>query len=154
MAYSGTVMADMKVSKTQTTAKVSGPKAAKRAQASDTDAFARHLDRVAGAAVAPPAGDTAGISAVSGILAAQELPAESDSDSRRQLARRGEDILARLDEIRLDILSGGIPKSRLENLAKLLRARRQSVDDPHLIEIIKDIELRAEVEIAKFTRRL
>jgi hypothetical protein len=68
------------------------------------------------------------------------------------LAQHGVDILDKLEEIRRDLLAGGIPRERLENLAQTLRARRAHVSDPRLIEIIDEIELRAAVEIAKYGR--
>jgi hypothetical protein len=93
-----------------------------------------------------------GVSALSALLGAQEVDEDGETASRRQLARRGVDILDKLDEIRRDILTGGVPRARLENLAQMLRQRRAHVSDPHLIEIIDEIELRAAVEIAKLTR--
>jgi hypothetical protein len=68
------------------------------------------------------------------------------------LYRRGDDILERLDEIRRDILAGAVSRARLENLSQMLRTRRATIADPKLLEIIREIELRAEVEIAKLTR--
>ena len=66
----------------------------------------------------------------------------------------GTDILDRLDEIRDQILAGAVSKNRLENLAQTLRQRRDKVDDPQLIALIDEIELRAEVELAKLTRTI
>ena len=93
-----------------------------------------------------------GVSALSSILSAQEVDEDGEQSSRRQLAQRGVDILDKLEEIRRDILAGGVPRQRLENLAQSLRQRRANVSDPRLIEIIDEIELRAAVEIAKLTR--
>lgn len=93
-----------------------------------------------------------GVSALSSILSAQEVDEDGEKSSRRQLAQRGTDILDRLEEIRRDILAGGVPRQRLENLAQTLRQRRANVTDPRLIEIMDEIELRAAVEIAKLTR--
>ena len=59
-----------------------------------------------------------------------------------------------LDEIKKDLLIGGIPKERLANLAQSLRMKKQETDDPALISIINDIELRASVELAKYTRNI
>jgi len=44
---------------------------------------------------------------------------------------------------------GAIPKDRLGNLVRLVRARRDGVMDPKLTAILDDIELRAMVELAK-----
>jgi hypothetical protein len=93
-----------------------------------------------------------GVSALSALLGAQEVEEDGERASRRKLAERGADILDKLEEIRRDILAGGVPRERLENLAQMLHQRRAHVTDPRLIEIIDEIELRAAVEIAKLTR--
>ena len=115
--------------------------------------FADHLNKTteSDGEIASTAG-VSGVAAISSILSAQEVVDEGDSAARRQLARRGDDILDRLEEIRRDILSGVVSRQRLENLAQSLRQRRTEVKDPRLIEIIDEIELRAAVEIAKLTR--
>jgi hypothetical protein len=60
-------------------------------------------------------------------------------------------MLDRLDEIRLGLLSGAVSKERLVELSRLARARRADVDDPRLVEVLDEIELRAEVELAKLS---
>ena len=49
---------------------------------------------------------------------------------------------------------GTVSKDRLADLAQQMRQKMQEIDDPKLIEIINEIELRSEVEIAKLTRNL
>ena len=64
----------------------------------------------------------------------------------------GEGVLDRLDQIRHGLLVGAISKNELAELARTLRAGRQRSDDARLNDIIDEVELRAEVEIAKLTR--
>ncbi len=125
----------------------------RRSSSAGGSRFADHLDKTSESdgEIAGTTGVT-GIAAVSSILSAQEVVDDGDDAARRQLARRGDDILDRLEEIRRDILTGGVSRQRLENLAQSLRQRRTDVKDPRLIEIIDEIELRAAVEIAKLTR--
>ena len=66
----------------------------------------------------------------------------------------GDDLLNRLDDLRLAILDGVLSKDKLTELVHNLRQKRQNSDDPKLNEIINEIELRAEVEVAKLTRDL
>ena len=67
--------------------------------------------------------------------------------------QNGEDILDPLKGLRLSLLAGSVPKNKVVGIARLMRAQRQAPDDPRLNKIIDEIELRAEVEIAKLTRR-
>lgn len=85
------------------------------------------------------------------VLALQEVADATDGGA--QARRRGEDLLDRLEEMRLDLLAGAIPRPRLEELARLIRARREGTGDPRLAAILDDIELRAAVELAKLAPR-
>ena len=61
------------------------------------------------------------------------------------------DILDRLDEIRHGLLSGSLSLAQVTGLANLVRSRRATIADPRLRDVLDEIELRAEVEIAKLT---
>ena len=54
-----------------------------------------------------------------------------------------------LEDIRRDLLAGGIPMHRLTELKRQISVQKQFVSDPRLNELIEDIELRAAVELAK-----
>ena len=58
-------------------------------------------------------------------------------------------LLDELDQLRLDLLTGTLPRARLERLAALSAAQRERIDDPRLAQIIEEIELRVAVELAK-----
>ena len=95
-----------------------------------------------------------GMAGVEGILAAQS--SDATADSRRNLQRLmayGDDLLDRLEDLRLGILLGHFSKEKLTELARRLRHKREQTSDPVLGEIIGEIELRTEVEIAKYARR-
>ena len=47
-----------------------------------------------------------------------------------------------------------MPKARLIELARMLREKREEGLDPELDEILNEIELRAEVELAKLSRNV
>lgn len=93
------------------------------------------------------------VASVDALLAAQGVGGDLEDDVRKRLIRRGEDILDRLDELRHALLMGSVPKERLIQLAQMVRARRDTVSDPRLATMLDEIELRAEVELAKLSRR-
>ena len=68
---------------------------------------------------------------------------------QRQAYKRGKDMLDILDDIRMGILTGSVPKNRLKQLVQMVETRRESFLDPGLTEILDEIELRARVELAK-----
>ncbi len=93
------------------------------------------------------AGNAAPASAIDALLALQEV--DDATSGRKRAVRHANDLLDRLDAIRIGLLTGSIPKAQLQQLAQLARDGRPNVADPQLAEILADIELRAEVELAK-----
>jgi hypothetical protein len=86
------------------------------------------------------------------VLALQEAPDATRGRARKRARERGNMMLDHLEEIRLGLLLGTIPMAKLEQLAQLVRAKREQIDDPKLLAILDEIELRAAVELAKLSR--
>jgi hypothetical protein len=141
----------MKVSKT---GPVKGPDGARKAKkaAGDDGGFADALRGVSGADATEHAQATGAVGPVSSILAAQQTADATDHKSRGLMMNYGNDLLDRLEQIRVSILSGTVSKDRLQDMARRLRERKSGSDDPRLDELISEVELRVEVEIAKLTR--
>ena len=140
----------MKVSGVGPTGKTDKAKTAKKPSAGGD--FADSLRGVS----AGPAETAAPVSApvvtgVDVVLAAQAAGDATEGRSRG-LIDRGNKLLEHLDEIQLAVLDGRMPKDKVIELAQDLREKRQNSDDPALEAILDEIELRAEVELAKLTR--
>ena len=86
------------------------------------------------------------------VLALQEAPDATRGRAKKRAQERGNMMLDQLEEIRLGLLMGTIPMAKLEALAQLVRAKREQIDDPKLVAILDEIELRAAVELAKLSR--
>ncbi len=86
-------------------------------------------------------------SSLSGMLALQEVSEEEIR--RKKLLKQGDDILDSLEQLRRRLLLGTLSMQTLHDITKHLNQRKQMVNDPQLIAIIDDIELRAAVELAK-----
>ncbi|HEY0354182.1 MAG TPA: flagellar assembly protein FliX [Enterovirga sp.] len=78
-------------------------------------------------------------------LQGEDYPAER----RRRHAKRGRDILDALDALKAAILAGRIAPSDLRRVVSRLRQDIGPSGDPALDQIMAEIELRAEVELAK-----
>lgn len=89
-------------------------------------------------------------STVSTLFALQEVESPATRDERG--AKRGGGILDRLDELRLGLLSGSVSAQTVAELKVLARAQTDGAHDPALQEILDEIELRAEVELAKLAQ--
>ncbi|MCW8836416.1 MAG: flagellar assembly protein FliX [Rhodospirillales bacterium] len=145
------LLCEMKITDVKSARPASSAKA-KGAKGGGGADFARHLSEAAGGDGPEQASGSVPVAGVGPVFAAQDAGDSLEREARKRLMDRGEDILEYLERIRLDILAGALSKHQLMNLAQLLRSRRQAVDDPGLIDIIDEIELRAQVEIAKWTR--
>ena len=87
------------------------------------------------------------ISSVDAVVALQEIT--GDNTDERGAKNRANLILDKLEDIRMGLLMGQIPKSNLEELSKILILARENSIDSNLLEIIEDVELRAKIELAK-----
>jgi len=104
-------------------------------------------DAVAGEKQAPPAASATAPVSVDGLFALQEVADELTG--RRRAAARANALLDKLEELRLALLSGKMPRAQLEQLRHLAREHGPTVDDPKLAGILAEIELRVAVELAK-----
>jgi len=141
----------MKISKTSSDKSVSrsGSQKAQRAKGAG---FMDALKQAAQPQETKEIAETAMAQPVDSILTVQAMQDSGDQESRKQSKQYGLELLDRLDEIRDGLLIGAIPKDKLMELAQSMRQQRRQSDDPQLNQIIDEIELRAEVEIAKLTR--
>ena len=146
-----TIDTHMKVTGTGTTSSLGGTRRTGRTDRRGGE-FARHLDGVDGSTEPMPVDHLAGVSAMDALFAAQSVTDSTDQEGRKRMVRRGEDILDSLDTLRVALLTGTIPPNRLAEQASRVRSQRDSVVDPQLAALLDEIELRAEVELAKLSR--
>ena len=106
--------------------------------------FASHLSEPASSS-GPE--QSSGAPSIAALLAVQA--AGDTLDGRRQAYDRAESMLKRLDALRVALLEGRISDDALRRLAADLEADSGAPDDPMLAEAIAEIELRAQVELAK-----
>jgi hypothetical protein len=139
----------MKIDTTGSARATAPARRGERGPVARTGEFARHLDS-APAATAVSSGNPIG--AVNTILSLQEV--DDPLTGRSRATARASEILDGLDELREGLLAGTMSRQSLINLAGLVRLRRPNVTDPKLKEVLDEIELRAEVELAKFDGRL
>ncbi len=119
---------------------------------SDGGVFARTVAQNDEAEGSKSVGGAAPLTSVDALLSLQEVPDATDGRSKG-LARANE-MLDLLEEVRKGILLGAISGPKLRVLADLARNQRltngdSSGTDPRLREVLSEIELRSEVELAK-----
>lgn len=125
------------------------PAARKAAKSSGSQAFSVPSSPAPSATEASaPITTTSSVTAVDALLAVQEVPNEREGQKRA--IKRGNDMLDVLDDIRISLLTGSVPKVRLVKLLNMVEERKDKFVDPRLSQVLDEIELRARVELAKF----
>ncbi len=87
------------------------------------------------------------VGSIDAIVALQAV--EEPSDQRRQAVETGDRILDLLDQLKIGVLSGNVSVGDLNRLKKMIERQMSVDDDPGLNDILKQIDLRARVELAK-----
>ena len=95
---------------------------------------------------------TAALTSADAIFAAQSVSDEEERQIRKKLIKKGSTLLDNLEEIRDGLLRGEISKDRLIEISRLVKQKDVSSADEKLQEIMQEIELRVEVELAKLMR--
>ncbi len=107
-----------------------------------------------GAKEAGGASPTHSIAKVDALLSVQAAEDPTERAARQRMQVRAEGILDELDSIRMGLLTGTLTVGHVINVADVIAAHREKVMDPELTAILDEIDLRAQVEIAKMRRAL
>lgn len=97
-----------------------------------------------------PATAPAGVAGVNLFLALQASEHATDQEQRRQAVAYADDLLDELEDLRVGLLLGSYTINQLRQLAARLQQQRFQIQDPALLALIDEIELRAAVELAKY----
>ena len=137
--------------------RVQGPNAAavtsasaKTRRSSAASGFALPSEEAAQSAAAP-----ASLRSIGGIdaLIALQSGDEEPGARRRRAVARGRVALDALDELKHGLLAGTLQPTVLERLKSAVTELAGDSGEPRLNAVLKEIELRVEVEIAKLTVR-
>jgi len=139
--------------KIQGPSKTSGSgKADKAKKTGKTDSKFDSMVAKAGQADATAA--TQSITKVDALLAVQGVETATDGKSRGRMRDRGDKVLRQLDNIRLGILTGKLNIGEVLNIADVVASHREDIDDPELTAVLDEIDMRAQIEIAKMRKAM
>jgi hypothetical protein len=133
--------------KIEATSSAANAAAARRAGGVAAPGFALPVDQAAGATQMARTAPTTALATVGALLALQAD--DGPEERRRRATRRADTLLGQLEELRVSTLSGTVNRAQAARLHQTLREHRDLVDDPELTALLDQIELRAEVELAK-----
>ena len=90
---------------------------------------------------------SASINSVDALMALQG--AEDHREARKKATDRAFSLLDVLDDLKIALLEGRLPRQTLVRLMETLKSQRDQTGDPRLEAALDEVELRAAVELAK-----
>ena len=138
------------VEKVGYTRPVTNARSVKKAGSVSAPGFAEALAKAEGVGGVDGVEATTGVGAIGALgalIGAQEV--DEREARRHKAAKRGKLTLDVLSNLRDALLMGSLPYSTLRQLERLVTEERDAVDDPVLMSILNEIEVRAAVELAK-----
>ena len=135
--------------------KVSGPgktqgpnKSKKSSDSSSTDgSFGKFM--TGGSESTPATTNTQSIAKVDALLAIQGAEDPTQGSARKRMRQRATIILDALDGLRDSLLGGTLTVGHMIDVADVVASHREKITDPTLSGLMDEIDLRAQVELAK-----
>lgn len=86
---------------------------------------------------------------VGALLLAQASEDPAERKAKKRMRERAEDVLKALDGVHRGLVSGKLSTAEMDSVGRAIAARREKINDSRLTEILDEVELRAQVELAK-----
>lgn len=102
-----------------------------------------------GPSPAESASQASSIGTVDSLLALQGAEDPTARAARRRMKERASVILTELDNVRIAMLTGRLTVGHMIDIADVISSHREKILDPGLTAIMDEIDLRAQVELAK-----
>ncbi len=135
--------------------KVNGPGAAQGPSKSDKkkkpDQSGGSFGDMVSSGAAKPQGAPASrsIAHVDALLAVQSVEDPTARASKKRMRQRAGDILSELDKLKMAMLNGNMTIGHMIDIADVVASHREKINDPALTGLMDEIDLRAQVELAK-----
>jgi hypothetical protein len=127
---------------------VSGPSGPKKSAGSGAGAGFAPQSSSAGRTSAPaPLSGASSINSVDALMALQG--AGDFQEARKHATDRAFSMLDVLDDLKIALLEGRMPRDTLVRLMETLKSQRDQTGDPRLEAALDEVEIRAAVELAK-----
>ncbi len=107
-----------------------------------------------GATKTSAATPTKSIAMVDALLAVQGVDDPAGRAARRRMTARAGNLLDGLEKIRAGLLTGTLTLGHCIDIADVVASHRERVSDPAMSALLDEIDLRAQVEIAKMRKAL
>lgn len=140
--------------------KIEGPSKAQKSSSTSKTNKAGKADGTFGDMVVNAAKETSAAAAtqsiarVDALLAVQGVETATERAAKRRMRDRGEEVIRQLDNLKLGILSGELTIGQIIDVADVVASHREKVNDPKMTAVLDEIDLRAQIEIAKMRKAM
>jgi hypothetical protein len=141
----------MKISGTGSTERASGSGKAGGTKKTGSTGFSGLLE---GTDETGATGATYAIARMDALLAAQGVDDPAERASRGRMMLRADDVLDELEGVRRHLLSGTLTVGHMVDIADVVASHREKIADPQLTALLDEIDLRAQIELAKMAKTL
>lgn len=97
---------------------------------------------------------TQSIAKVDALLAVDGVGSATEGKARKQARDRADKILRQMDHMRLAILTGNLTIGQVIDIADVVASHREKINDPNLTAVLDEIDMRAQIEIAKMRKAM
>lgn len=135
--------------------KIEGPSKTQKTGKSDKAKKANKADGSFGEMVTGAARESAAAAAsqsiakVDALLAVQGAESATEKKARRKMRERGDKVLKQLDLLRMGLLTGNLTLGQVIDVADVVASHREKISDPQMTAVLDEIDMRAQIEIAK-----
>ncbi len=140
--------------------KIEGPDKSRQTGSSKKKGSVSSGDGSFGSMVTGGAKESSGASAthsvarVDALLSVQAAEDPTARAARRRMKERADSILDELEKIRIGLLTGTLTVGHVIGVADVVASHREKIMDPRLTAILDEIDLRAQVELAKMRQAM
>ena len=138
----------MKVEGSKGTQGTSKTKKASQGSSSDDVDFSQYIN-LGGAQESTGAAATQSIAQLDVLLAVQGADDPAARAAKKRVRERASNILSELEKIRVCMLTGSLTVGHMIDVADVVAGHRDKIHDPQLTALMDEIDLRAQVELAK-----
>ncbi len=140
--------------------KIEGPSKTQKSSKADKTSKVGKADGTFGEMVASATKEasattaTQSIARVDALLAVQGVGTATERAAKRRMHDRGEQVIGQLDHLRLGILTGSLTLGQVIDIADVVASHREKINDPKMTAVLDEIDLRAQIEIAKMRKAM
>ncbi len=92
---------------------------------------------------------TQSLAQVDALLAIQGAEDPTAKSSKKRMRQRANTILDALEKVRMAMLGGQLTVGHMIDVADVVASHREKISDPEMTALMDEIDLRAQVELAK-----